>query len=154
MYALNLSYNRSQEKHSTHCATTEDNARLDVATSGFWGRKFESAFLMRGSSSSTLPQTEPFRQLSATSAMNVRRGASMRTGYGEWSMPLLHPMSCTGRAGPSATIFKRLAAMQAEKHNSTYSTVMALLQCRLSFALLQSSITCLRSARSSFQHPG
>ena len=42
----------------------------------------------------------------------------------------------------------------AEKHHSTYSMVMELLRCRLSFALLRSAITCLRSARSSFHRPG
>ena len=61
----------------------------------------------------------------------------------------------TGGAGPCATnFFKRLAAMQAEQHHSTYSTVKALLQCYLNFALLRSSIPCLRSVRSSFCHPG
>ena len=63
-------------------------------------------------------------------------------------------MSCTGGVGPCTNIFfKRLAPMHAEKHRSTYSTVMALLRCRLSFALLWSSITCLRSVQSSFHNP-
>ena len=44
--------------------------------------------------------------------------------------------------------------MQAEKHHFTYSTVMGLLRCRLSFAMLRSPITCLRSARSPVRCPG
>ena len=84
-----------------------------------------------------------------------------RRKYEERIREVEHPsfvplvMSCTGGAGPCTTVFfKRLAAMQAEKHHSTYSTVMGLLRCRLSFALLRSSITCLRSARSSVRCPG
>ena len=64
-------------------------------------------------------------------------------------------LSCTGGAGPCATnFFQRLAALQAEKHHSTYSMMMELLLCRLSFALLRSAIACLRSARSTYHHPG
>ena len=64
-------------------------------------------------------------------------------------------LSCTGGAGPCATnFFQRLAALQAEKHHSTYSMVMELLRCRLSFALLRSAIACLRSARSTYHYPG
>ncbi len=36
---------------------TADNARLDVAASGFWGGRFERAFLMLGSLIPTLLQT-------------------------------------------------------------------------------------------------
>ena len=31
---------------STHSAITYDNVRLDIAASGFWGGRFEMAFLM------------------------------------------------------------------------------------------------------------
>ena len=34
----------SGETLSTHSATTEDNARLDVAAIGFWGGRFERTF--------------------------------------------------------------------------------------------------------------
>ena len=50
-------------------------------------------------------------------------------------------MSCTGGAGPCATVFlRRLAALLSDKHHSNYSTVMELLRVRISFALLRSSI--------------
>ena len=61
-----------------------------------------------------------------------------------------HPPTSTA----TRLLFKRLVAMQAKKHHSTYSTVMALIRCCFSFTLLRSSISCLRSARSSFCRPG
>ena len=64
-------------------------------------------------------------------------------------------MSCTGGAGPCATVvLKRHGALLAEKHNSSYSTVMGLLRCRLNFALIRSSVMCLRGSRLSFRRPG
>ena len=63
-------------------------------------------------------------------------------------------MSCMGGAGLSATVFlRRLAALSSEKNRINYSTVIELLRVRLSFALLQFSIMCLRSGRSSIHHP-
>ena len=90
--------------------------------------------------------------------ISSRQNATMRNRYaikvGQASFLLL-VMSYTGGTGPCATnLFKRVAAMRAKKHHSTYSTVITLIQCCLSFALLQSSISCLGSARSSFHCPG
>ena len=97
------------------------------------------------------PQTEPLQQLPATGTTNVRKGASMRNDYRKWSLPLC--TSCHVMHRWSWPIHYRLAPMHAEKHHSTYSTVMALLRCRLSIALLWSSITCLRNVQSSFHNP-
>ena len=90
----------------------------------------------------------------AICSMNERRGAICK--YEERICEVEHAsfvplvLSCTGGAGPCAiNFFQRLAALQAEKHHSTYSMVMEVLRCHFS-----SAITCLRSARSSFHHPG
>ena len=145
------------ETLSTRSATTEDNARLDVAASGFWGGRFERAFFdvrvfnPYAPSNKTLPTATCYRR----HEREKRRKYEERIREVEHASFVPLVMSCTGGAGPCATVFfKRLAAMQAEKHHSTYSTVMGLLRCRLSFALLRSSITCLRSARSSVRCPG
>ena len=64
-------------------------------------------------------------------------------------------MSSTGGIGPCATVvLKRLGGLLAEKHAASYSSVMGLLRCRLSFALLRSSIMRIRWSRSSRWHPG
>ncbi len=58
-------------------------------------------------------------------------------------------LSLTGSMGPTASVFyKRLASMLAQKRDQTYSSTMAWLRCSLSFALLRSSIQCVRGARS------
>ena len=60
-------------------------------------------------------------------------------------------MSATGGMGRCATVFyKRLAAMIAEKRNIAYNRIISVIICRLSFALLRSSILYLRGARSSY----
>ncbi len=59
-------------------------------------------------------------------------------------------LSLTGGMGPAATVcFKRLASMIAMKRDQSYSKTMCWLICSLNFALLRSSIQCLRGARSS-----
>ena len=58
--------------------------------------------------------------------------------------------TCTGGAGPAATqCLKRLGSQLADKHQMAYSQAMGWLICRLSFALLRSSILCLRGAHGS-----
>ena len=56
--------------------------------------------------------------------------------------------SSSGGAGPAATtMVKRLANIYAEKKTTSYSEAIAWLRCRLAFALLRSSVLCLRGAR-------
>ena len=58
-------------------------------------------------------------------------------------------LSLTGGMGPTASMcFKRLASKLAQKRDQTYSSTMAWIRCSLSFALLKSSIQCIRGARS------
>ena len=58
-------------------------------------------------------------------------------------------MSLTGGCGNAATVFyKRLASLLAEKWDQPYSSTLAWMRCKLSFALLRSSIQCIRGARS------
>ena len=147
----------SGETLSTRNATTEDNARLDVAASGFWGGRFERAFF----DVRVFNPYAPSNRTLQTATCYRRHEREKRRKYEERIREVEHAsfvplvLSCTGGAGPCATNFlQRLAALQAEKHHSTYSMVMELLRCRLSFALLRSAITCLRSARSSFHRPG
>ena len=62
-------------------------------------------------------------------------------------------LSTSGGMGRAATTFyKRLASMLSDKHEISYSRMMAWIRCRLSFALLRGSIMSIRGARSSKQH--
>ena len=146
----------SGETFTTRSTATEDNSRLDIAASGFWGGRFERAFFdVRGfnpfAPSNRTPQTTTCYQ---RHEREKRRKYDQRVPEVEHASFVPLVMSCTGGAGPCATVFlRRLAALSTERHHSNYSTVMELLRVRLSFALLRSSIMCLRSSRSSARHP-
>ena len=63
-------------------------------------------------------------------------------------------LSTTRGMEKAATIFyKRLASFLSDKRDENYSHTMGWLRCRLSFALLQASIMCIRGARSSVNRP-
>ena len=141
----------------TTCSTgTEDNSRLDIAACGFWGGSFERALF-------DVRVFNPLAPSNWTPQMNTcyrNRKHEKRRKYEQRVREVEHAsfvplvMSCTGGAGPWPTVFlRRLAALLTEKHHSNYSTVMELLRVRISFALLRSSIMCLRSSRSSTRHP-
>ena len=147
----------SGETMSTRSASTEVNARLDVAASGFWGGRFERAFF----DVRVFNPHAPSNRSSQIASCYRRHEQEKRLKYEQRIREIEHAsfapfvMSCTGGTGPCATvILKRLGAMLAEKHDSPYSKIMGLLRCRLSFALLRSCVMCLRGARSSLRRPG
>ena len=62
-------------------------------------------------------------------------------------------MSLSGGCANAANItYKRLATMLAEKWEQPYCSTPACMRCKLSFALLRSSIQCIRGARSAGGH--
>ena len=69
-----------------------------------------------------------------------------RTDRGSFT-PLV--FSSTGSAGPMAdTFLQRLVGKLSEKDGVSYSSTIAWLRCRFSFALLRGSILCIRGSRS------
>ena len=136
-------------------ANVEDNARLDVAVHGFWGGRFEKAFLdVRVFN----PSTRSNQQASLQSVYR-RHEQEKRRHYEQRIREVEHAsftplvLSSTGGMGKAATVFyKRLASMLSEKRDATYSKTIGWLRCQLSFALLRSSIMCIRGARSSKHH--
>ena len=147
----------SGESLSLRTASIEDNARLDVAASGFWGGRFEKAFFdvrvfnPHASSNRTSPIASCYRR----HEQEKRRVYEQRVREIEHATFAPFVISSTGGIGPCATvILKRLGGLLAEKHAASYGSVMGLLRCRLSFALLRSSIMCIRGSRSSRRHPG
>ena len=62
--------------------------------------------------------------------------------------------STTGGMGTTATVvYKRLAAMMAEKYEKPYGQIIQLIRCKLNFSLLRSAIMCIRGSRSARRHP-
>ena len=145
------------ELFSNRTASTEDNARLDVAASSFWGGRFERAFF----DVRVFNPYAPSNRTPQIASSYRRHECEKRRVYEQRVREIEHAsfapfeMSSTGGIGPCATvILKRLGALLAEKHDTPYSSVMGLLRCRLSFALLRSSVMCIRGSRSSRRHPG
>ena len=65
-------------------------------------------------------------------------------------------MSTSGGIGPSAAVMvKRLASLIiiTDKQGTSYSVVLNVLRCQLSFSLVDSAIMCVRGGRSSFKNP-
>ena len=134
----------------------EDGARLDVAANGFWGGRFEKAFLdVRVFN----PSIRSYRQTSLQ-AVYRRHEQEKKCQYDQRVREVEHAtftplvLSSTGGMGKAITVFyKRLASMLSEKRGIQYSKTIGWLRCRMSFALLRCSIMYIRGARSSQHHP-
>ena len=146
----------SGESMTQHSAITEDGARLDVAMYGFWGGRFEKAYVdvrvfnpsarsnLQGSLSATYRKHEQEKRRHYDQRVRDIEHASFT--------PLV--LSTTGGMGRAATTFyRRLASMLAEKKDTSYAQTLNWIRCRLSFALLRASIMSIRGARSSRHHP-
>ena len=56
--------------------------------------------------------------------------------------------------GEEATVFyKRMAELISMKTKKSYSEVMRIIRCRLSFSLIRSAILCIRGSRSAKHRP-
>ena len=138
------------ERLQYRTAITDDQARLDVAASGVWSGRFEHVFL-------DVRVFNPFAQSNRTSSLTStyqRHEKEKCRHYGQRVRDIEHAtflplvFSASGGMGKSATTFcKRVASLVSEKTKEPYSQVMSWIRCRLSFALLKSSIACLRGAR-------
>ena len=117
-----------------------------MSARGFWGEKFGRAFC-------DVRVFCPFAPTNASSieAAYKHHEAEKRRAYRQRVEDVEHSsftplvFSTSGGMGKAATVFyRRLANLLAEKHNAPYSSTMAWLRTRLSFALLRSSLLCLR----------
>ena len=98
----------------------------------------------------------PFAQSNRVSSLTstYQRHEKEKRHYGQRVRDIEHAIflplvfSASGGMGKSATTFyKRVASLVSEKTKVPYSQVMSWIRRRLSFALLRSSIACLRGAR-------
>ena len=128
-------------------ANREDGARLDIVAQSFWGRDRQSAFFdvrvfnpyAQTYRNSSLPQSYRKNELEKKRAYDER---AREIEHGSIS-PLV--FSAAGGIGSTATVvYKRLVA---DKRNTTYSTTLHWLRCRLNFSLLRSAVMCLRGSR-------
>ena len=137
------------EQFELRSASTESEARLDIAASGFFGGRFERAFF-------DVRVFSPFARSNqgTLNAVYRRQEQEKRRKYGQRVRELEHAsfvplvFTCTGGAGPAATTFlKRLADRISSTHQLSYNEAIVWLRTRLSFALLRSSLMCIRGSR-------
>ena len=142
----------SGEQLSGATANSTDGARLDVATNGLWGGRFEKTYM-------DIRVFNPFTPSNRHSNLTTcyrRHENEKKREYKQRILEIEHAsfspivMSCTGGLGRSATsTYKRLASLLADKWNQAYSPTMCWLRCTLSFSLLRSTIQAIRGSRSS-----
>ena len=123
-------------------ANREDGARLDIVADNFWGNGQRAYFDVRVFH----PMAPSYRNFSLHSCYRAKE-LEKRRAYDEriWEVerstfaPLVFTTS--GGMPPAATVvYKRLAALIAERKKLPYHTVINLIRCQISFALICSSI--------------
>ena len=137
----------SGESLSHRSAITEDGARLDVAMYGFWGGRFEKAFIdvrvFNPSAQSNRPG--PLSSVYRKHEQEKRRQYDQRVREVEHATFTPLVLSTTGGMGRAATTFyKRLSSMVAEKRNVPYAVTLNWIRCRLSFAAVQQAVQLLQ----------
>jgi len=133
----------------------KDGARVDIRARGFWTRGEDAYFDVRvfhpnapSYVSKTLPALYELHEREKKGEYEERINNVEKAAF----CPLV--FSTYGGSSKQCSAFlKRLCSSQALATGSPYSRVVAVLRCRLSFALLRASILCVRGARSRFQTP-
>ena len=129
--------------------TTEDESRLDIKANGLWDSRFCRTFF----------DVKIFNPLARTCPKNVNEAYKFHESQKKLKYEsritnveksTFNPLvfACTGGAGPSATkVITRLAAKINEKGTESYADAISYIRTKISFALLRSSVLCLRGCR-------
>lgn len=141
----------SGEKFTYRTASTEDNARVDGSARGFWTRGEKVFFDVRIFE----PLANSYKNMSLEQT-HIKHEKEKMNKYGErirqieqgTFTPLVFTTS-GGMAQQAQCFYKRLAELMAEKKHEPKGYFTSWLRVRLSFALLRSSLLCLRGTRSS-----
>ena len=130
-------------------ANKQEDARVDIKTVGLWGRQQSAFFDVRVFH----PNAPSYRDKSVAALFRKHEldkkreyGARIREVENGSFTPLV--FSTTGGASRETTVvFKRLAELLANKRNLPYSITLAWMRCHVSFALMKSTISCIRGSR-------
>jgi len=130
-------------------ANREDDARSDIKVTGFWREMRQAYFDVKVVS----PFARSYSHLTQASMMKTAEKAKMRE-YRERIRDVEHadfnPLVFTtmGAMAPQCQIVvKKLAEKLSEKQGTNRSVVTGWLRVRLSFALLRTSLQCIRGTR-------
>ena len=134
-------------------AIRENDARSDVRAEGFWSCRQQQAYF---DIKVFNPTASTYRNKSLRACHHSLEAGKRRdyldriinVEHGSFS-PLI--FSTSGGMGPTASVvYRRLASLLSLKRDEHYSKTMLFIRCQLGFALLRSSIRCLRGSRSTF----
>jgi len=135
-------------------ANTQDDARSDIKVTGFWRELRQAYFDVKVVS----PFARSYSHLTQASLMKTAEKAKMRE-YKERIRDVEHadfnPLVFTtmGAMAPQCqVVVKKLAEKLSLKQGTNLSVVTGWLRVRLSFALLRTSIQCVRGTRQKFVH--
>ena len=135
-------------------ANAHDGARLDIAN-GVWGGKYEKTYF----DVRVFNPHAPSNRNTTLSTCYSKHEREKKLAYEQRIREVEHSsftpldLAATGSLGNEATTFyKHLASLLAQKWDSSYSTTLCWLRCRLAFSLLRSSIQAIRGARFSQGH--
>ena len=138
------------ESFENKTTTTEDDARLDIKANGLWESRFSRTFFdvkIFNPHAKSCPKTikeaykyhESMKKLKYEQRIIDLENSSFN--------PLI--FACTGGAGPSAPkVMARLALKISEKSVDSYADIIGNIRTQIGFALLRSSVLCLRGCRS------
>ena len=121
-------------------ANTAPDARLDIHARGFWARKGSTVFDVRD-----LTPQQIYRQhenekkrMYASRVMEVEQATFTSLVF-----------TTTGGIAPECQVYhKRLAELLSVKKGEDYSTTMSWIRTKILFAILRTSLLCLRRSRS------
>jgi hypothetical protein len=130
-------------------ANKEADARSDIKCCGFWSNKRQAYFDVKVVS----PFARSYAHLKPAQLFKMAERAKIRE-YRERILEVEHAdfnplvFTCTGGMAPQChLIMKRLAEQLSKKQNIQQSVVSGWLRCRLSFALLRTTLLCVRATR-------
>jgi len=136
-------------------ANTDDDARSDIKCTGFWRRMRTAYFDIKVVS----PYAKSYSRLTTAALFRMAENAKMRE-YSERIRNVEHgdfnPLVFTtagGMAPQCQVVVKKLAAVLAEKQGVSRSVATGWLRCRLSFALLRTTLLCVRGTRARRNFP-
>ncbi len=139
----------SGEHFEYKSANCEDDARSDIKCVGFWTKMRQAYFDIKVVS----PYARSYVHMSSASLYRTAEKAKERE-YKERIRNVEHSdfnpivFSTTGGMAPQChLIVKRISEMISERNGIPKSVVSGWLRCRLSFALLRTTLLCVRGTR-------
>ena len=130
-------------------ANKEEEARSDIKCCGFWSKMRQAYFDIKVVSpfARSNAQLEPAQLFRNAERAKIRE---YKERIQEVERADFNPLvfTCTGGMAPqSHLVMKKLAEKLSEKQNIHVSVVSGWLRCRLSFALLRTTLLCIRATR-------